>query len=93
MHESVLQVTLPFLSAASALLLALLVVARFQRGPVHWGLAASLSALAVAQLGNGIAPAAFVVQRGRGRHRVAGEQSGEPAVSALDRPSWDTSGV
>jgi putative PEP-CTERM system histidine kinase len=55
MHESALQIALPFLSAAAATVLALLVVARFQRGPVHWGLAAGLSALAVTQVGNGMA--------------------------------------
>ncbi|MGH7233187.1 MAG: histidine kinase N-terminal 7TM domain-containing protein, partial [Nitrospiraceae bacterium] len=43
-----------FLSVLVCLALGLLVLARAERGPVHWAFAASLAALALAQMGNGL---------------------------------------
>ena len=45
---------LSFLSVGICVSLALLIMARTDRGPVHWAFAAALSALALAQVGNGL---------------------------------------
>lgn len=54
MYESYFPLILSFFSIAACLLLALLVMARAHRLPVHWALTAALVALAVTQLGNGM---------------------------------------
>jgi putative PEP-CTERM system histidine kinase len=53
MQNHVYESLIPFLSAAIAAGLALLVMARSRRSWVHWSFAAALGALALAQVGNG----------------------------------------
>lgn len=54
MSDYALHAVLSFLSVAVCLALALLMIARAQRLAVHWAFAASLMALAIVQIGNGL---------------------------------------
>jgi len=54
MYESYLPLILSVFSSVTCLILALLMMARTQRLPVHWALTGALAALAVTQFGNGM---------------------------------------
>jgi putative PEP-CTERM system histidine kinase len=54
MQGEAFEAVIPFLTVLICLCLGLLVLARSQRGWVHWSFAVAIGALAIAQLGNGL---------------------------------------